>query len=314
MGYNLSSCTKRLKAARKVGLNQPFTCKARSASDELKTSYNNKWDKIYNDTDTAVQSRIAKEHGLSDPKQVDVIGPTNPSAKIKVRNDRDVTYRIPAKEGQIIPDPDNPNAFIRAKGGEPIDVDARKIYNEEFYKTARGKDYYPDLTPDQFAEKMDQLATTRLHPEAYGRGPKDLRIATEEGLKGEAFSDPTQVGLAARYKAEHWYNNAEKAREIGDLGTAETHMAEGMRQTTKQFNNQVVERVKAIKKGVSPEVAEKMKIDPKLTKAVEIMRGPERGISPTLTEKFLKDMGLTPREVSAQVGQYIEMLQKLGPR
>ena len=84
-----------------------------------------------------------------------------------------------------------------------------------------------------------------------------------------------------------------------------------MRQTSKQYDNQVIKRVEALRdKGVD------VKMDPKLDRAMQELKKVERGEqSPAVTEQKLKEIGYnSPQEVAHDSGNYLEMLQKLRPK
>ncbi len=289
--------------------------------DHLKRGMNKQMGTIYDEADKATMERLAKKYGI-DPKDIEVYAPTNPAKNVKVGADRDITYRMRAKTGDVIPvgDPKNPArmTYRKVKPGEVawVDVsyaDAQSIYNEEFYKAAGGPVYAPDMNPAQFAEHMDQLVTNRLHAEAYGRYSGDLRTAINRPSR--MFSDPQQVGQAMGYKADHWYQASSKIRGV-DPGRAETFMAEGMRQTTKQYRNQVGRRAAVLRRAHRrfPNGGYDVKLDPKLEKAVSIMSLPEtHGVAPSTVEAMLQKMGYTPSQVSSEVGLVVEMMQKLGP-
>lgn len=282
--------------------------------NDVKGGMNREMSAVYSQSDKATIERLARKYGVN-PDDIEVFNPTNPTKSVKVGADRDITYRMRAKPGDMIPvpDPKNPAKVIyrKVRPGETawVDVpyaDAQAIYNEEFYKAAGGAGYAPDMSAAQFAEHMDQLCTNRLHAEAYGRHAGDLRVAMSE--PGMAFSDPQQVGKAMGYKADHWYQASEKIRATNPA-QGETFMAEGMRQTTKQYRNQVGRRVAALR-----DAGFDVKIDPKLEHAIEIMSLPEsHGVSPSTVESMLDKMGYTPSQVSQEIGQTVEMLQVLKP-
>lgn len=282
--------------------------------NDVKGGMNREMSAVYSQSDKATIDRLARKYGVN-PNDIEVYNPTNPTKSVKVGADRDITYRMRAKPGDVIPvpDPKNPAKVIyrKVRPGETawVDVpfaDAQAIYNEEFYKAAGGAEYAPDMSAAQFAEHMDQLCTNRLHAEAYGRHAGDLRVAMSE--PGMAFSDPQQVGKAMGYKADHWYQASEKIRATNPA-QGETFMAEGMRQTTKQYRNQVGRRAAALR-----DAGFDVKIDPKLERAIEIMSLPEsHGVSPSTVESMLDKMGYTPSQVSQEIGQTVEMLQVLKP-
>lgn len=284
----------------------------------------------------------------------EVAKPTNPSKEVKIGMDQDITYRERAKMNSAIPDPDNPNSFgikvgeakhqhLYRKPGEviiehkdmirvpdpknpgsfivkevdPIMVDVKaseikNIHAEKFYEAATGQKATDLAAAEKFAKEQGQVVTDRLHKEAYGRGMSDLKIATSE--PGKAFSDPTQIGKAIGYKAHEFYQDAQKIRATNPL-QAESLIAEGMRQTTKQFDKQLIPRLNAISEQFEKMGMTKPTIPPRLEKAVDIMKFTEKaGIAPaTIESRILKETGLSIDDVSTQVGEFVEALQKLKP-
>lgn len=82
-----------------------------------------------------------------------------------------------------------------------------------------------------------------------------------------------------------------------------------MRQTTKQFANQVNRRADALR-GQGHD----LNIDPKLAKAIDEMKKVESGEkSPAQVEEALGKMGWTPFDVATEIGKQLEMMQKLKP-
>ena len=154
----------------------------------------------------------------------------------KVSFDRDLTMRV-----RTI-DPRTARVVYR---DIPSTTTAR-IYNEEFYKAAKGVDQAP--TPsrklidtgerasvdfkdthvsmdnhlrdplaiddaDTFAKVMDQASTDRLHPEAYGTGQADLDTATKDSFRGRDLTDATGTAKTVEFKVQHWMNEADELRE-----------------------------------------------------------------------------------------------------
>jgi hypothetical protein len=230
--------------------------------------------------------------------EVHIAEPTNPTGgKVKAGADRDYTMRAKpagANEAKDIP------------SGQVQDE-----YNKHFFDSAGGKDMakrtgLPE-DPGHFTEKMDQVATDKLHKEAYGSGPRDLETALKK--PGQAFSDPNQVGKAIEYKGDHWTNK-------GDF-------YEGSRQTMKQFDNQALGRFKAMdqhveelqKAGQLPKDFALKPPSPQVSEGVEILRKVHQpnGISPMQAEEELRKIGMTPQDVSRGVGDYVDSLQRAAP-
>ena len=297
-------------------------------SDVLKKEFNKEMETIYKKTDKQVVEELCKKNGinpdalrehppgsgifyneLTGRPDVVVVKPTNLKAGVSVGADRDVTVRVRQYGDQLVADPENPGQFIRAGDkGVLADVpskDLAPIYNEAFHKAA-GAD--KSISAEEFAHTMDQVATDRRHAEAYGRGQKDLAVAISK--PGDAFSDVAQVSKAAQYKSEHLYDQAHKLAAEGRFQEAETAMGEGMRQTTKQFDRQVMGRAEALAaQGVDVTIPQRLQGD------IAIMKKAQTdGWSPAQIANELKARGTTVELVTQQSAGLLESMQKLRPR
>lgn len=317
-----------------------------SRPNELKKAFNGEMGAVYRKTDEQVVRDLCQQNGM-DFKQlreqppgsgiyyneltgrpdIVVVKPTNPVATTrvnaqgelefikpveKVGADRDVTVRVRRCGDQLVADPAHPGQFIRA--GEhgvltdvPSDVLASS-YNDAFHEAAGAKTHYRDLTPKQFADRMDQVATDRLHAEAYGRGQKDLQVAI--GQPGAAFSDAEQVAKAAQYKSEHLYKQAHELAAKGQLKEAETALGEGMRQATKQFDRQVLGRAEALQaQGVKVQVPKDLQQHMAIMKQAQV-----QGWSPARVAEALRQQGTSVEAVTQRSAGLLESMQKLRPR
>ena len=271
------------------------------------------------------------------PHEIKVFNPTNKKTEIKVGADRDITMRYPPAPGEIVyvPHPDQPGRYVLGKvnpdgtasvrntRGEivrvkaaDVDVPSRMLeeaYNKNFYEAVTGRKAGAGdgAAIRETADLYDQCCTDRLHPEAYGRFPWDLDTAI--GEPGRGFTDPQQVGGAMAFKGQHWFRKAEVARDLGDHATAETNMAEGMRQMSKQWKNQVMRRRDA---AAGPPINAKLSpVDSRLEKAVNIMdEVGKQKLTPADAEARLKKLGYSPDGVAEDVGKQVEALQKLQPQ
>jgi len=275
-------------------------------SDALKKAMNAEMNSIYRKTDRNVIKRVARELGV-DPKDVKMVKPTNPSDVVKVGADRDITVRI-TKEIKV-------NGKISKIEFDVPHEKLQRIYDEEFYKAAKGHKYAPGMKPSEFTKKMDQVCTSSTHPDAYGikadpklhpTHPGDLDIALKH--PGRDFLDPTGVGKTAAYKGHELFRESEKIRHINPA-KAEELMGEGMRQVTKQYKNQVIARANALRaQGYA------VKVPDKLDDAIKILNRVDKGLAPVDAEKLLKEIGYTPDKVATRIGEVIEEMQKLKPR
>ena len=112
------------------------------------------------------------------------------------------------------------------------------------------------------------------------------------------------------HKGNEWYEKAHQI-EHSNPSEAEGYRAEGMRQTSKQYDNQVKARVEALRsQGVE------VKTNPNLEGAMGEMKKVERGEqSPAQAEANIKKLGFdSPEQVGYESGKYLESLQKLRPK
>jgi uncharacterized RDD family membrane protein YckC len=237
------------------------------AADNVRKGFSEDLGQSYNQAHDAAKQRIAKEYGVH-PDDVKVVQPTNKPGAVpepdpsgfakkpkgapkthgddivqtpgkvpdnvnpkKASFDQDVTYRV-KQEG------------IDPRTGKPISghvdvpkTDAKRIYNDEFYKARHdgklpyqknpdgsikmGSDGKPAIDTkavDDYNHKMDQSVTDRLDAEAYGTGDKDLQTATNSNVKGRDFSDVEGVGKTMEHKQYEWRNEAQNMqKQAGSL-------------------------------------------------------------------------------------------------
>lgn len=249
----------------------------------------------------------------------------------KISYDKDITVRI---EQEVR----DPRTGKLTKGY--VDVpskDLKRIYNDEFYKAAKNGEiplketsvkgmYEVDYKKiDNYAKRMDQTTTDRLSADAYGTGDQDLKIALKDNYRNKAFTDVEAIGKTMEFKANEWdklgkdfYDKALEAEKKGNFTKAyelrikgEDCKTESIRQTVKQFNNQVLKRVE-VANSLKPGTA---KIPNKLFEAIKVMEqvGKPGGISSAEADAILREMGLTAQRVAEQSSAIMEGLQKLSP-
>ncbi|WP_395715648.1 RDD family protein [Prosthecobacter sp.] len=240
---------------------QALNVRQGEAADSVRKGFSEDLGQSYNQAHMAAKERISLEYGVH-PDDVKVVQPTNkpglvpkpdPSAiakkpkgtpltrgddftqrpgKVpevdpkKASFDQDVTYRVPQKGI----DPRTGQPFIGK-----VDVpkaDAKRIYNEEFYKARHGgelpyekhlngtrkldkagKPIIDRAKVDDYAHKMDQSVTDRLDAEAYGTGDKDLQTATNSNVRGRDFSDVEGVGKTMEHKQYEWRNQSQQMQK-----------------------------------------------------------------------------------------------------
>jgi len=289
--------------------------------DSIKTAYNqNMKQLITDDVDQVVKEKIAQRYGV-DPKDVEVVKPTNPAAKPKIGSDLDFTIKVKAKPGEIVPDPNKPGNFIQVKPGDNLtkDVpvkDAQEIYNRELYNKVTGEPIPTDpekykafqAEADKLAHDMDHVAGHRVGAESYGASQQDLETILKKS--GGRFTDPEQAGMVASYKSTHLYQQAENIAKV-DPGKAEQLVADGMRQTTKQYGNLIETRM-----GVLQSQGVEAAVDSRLTKAVEILKQVEtKGMAPAKAEAMLKtELHMSKDDVANMLGGQLAKLHMMKPK
>jgi hypothetical protein len=286
--------------------------------DSVKLAYNQNMKQfITNDVDQVMREKIAQRYGI-DPKDVEIVKPTNPTGKPKIGNDLDFTVKVKAKPGEIVPDPNKPGSFVQVKPGDNLtkDVpikDAQEIYNRELYSKVTGEPIPTDpekfkafqAEADKLAHDMDHVAGNRVGAESYGASQQDLEVILQKS--GGQFTDPEQAGMVASYKSTHLYQQAENMAGV-DPGKAEQLVADGMRQTTKQYNNLIETRV-----GVLQRQGIEAAVDPRLTKAVDILKQVEtKGLAPAKAEALLKaELNMSKDDVANMLGAQLAKLHRV---
>lgn len=286
--------------------------------DALKMAYNDKMKQlITNDVDKAVKEKIAQRYGL-DVKDVEIIKPTNPSVKPKVGSDVDFTIRVKAKPGEIVADPNNPGKFIKVQPGDVVTKDvpvkeAQQIYNRELYAKVTGEPIPTDPKKlevfqeqaNKLAHDMDHVAGHRVGTESYGASQVDLEVILQKN--GGRFTDPEQAGHLAAFKSNHLYAEAETII-TADPNKAEALVAEGIRQTTKQYSTLIETRISALQgKGINASV------DSRLTQAVDILKEVEKtGMAPAKAEAMLKaQLNMNKNDVANMLGNQVAKLHMI---
>jgi hypothetical protein len=160
---------------------------------------------------------------------------------------------------------------------------------------------YKDVPPDKFAHDMDQTVTNRLSNDAYGNSANDLKTATENPTGN--FSDPSGIGKTVEFKANEWYHREGETTQAQH----ETNVQEGMRQTSKQYDNLVNSRLHAINQQRSAAGQPPMTPPPKLQQGIKIMEKVDSGqISPAEAEHQLAQIGKTKEDISHDLGDYVK--------
>jgi hypothetical protein len=312
------------EAALRVQANKQSLGTMKHVPDDLKVAFNKEMRAVYDATDDHVLGRVVERHGIGelvpdpdlskpglkvyrDPATgtiVELFEPTNPKPGISVGADRDFTVYVTK--------PGAPRVSL------PHD-EVREWYADGFYRAMGGDEMAGrlGLPPDKYAvlERLDQAVTSDLHPEAYRNVDAVLKRPWAQ------IGDAQQVGEAAAFKGDHLFERAEMLRSV-DPAAAEDWMAEGARQLTKQWDNQVVGRHDALSRqveylqsnGVLADAYQVKPLPPTLQEAVSVMKQvQEFGLSPADMERRLAAMGLTPRDVSREIGEYLHTMEALRP-
>jgi len=255
-----------------------------------------------------------KPDGTSDPtitvymdkhgNQIHLASPTNPSSVPKVGADRDFTARL-----------------RRAGSSRVDDVPHEKL--RPMYETALRNNVADDARalglPDDaasLAQRLDHEITSGFHLESY----TDLETILYN--PGGKLQDPEQIRLAMRYKGEHWMQQrvAEASKTAGrnvtEAEIIESFVAEGMRQTSKQFGNQVVPRFEEANKLRLLAKKEPLVMPKRLQDSFDILArvNPKPPVKPSLSpveaERLLFDLNTSPSKFADEMGAFLEMVEK----
>lgn len=207
-------------------------------------------------------------------------------------------------------------------------ADTKRVFGEKYYKQFHdgklptkmdnGIEVVDSKAVDQFAKEMDVSAVDHRAAEGYGASDADLKEMLKKDGTVKKLGDIEAGTKTMEYKANEWENQATELRKEAEKATgaekaqllakAEGLSEESMRQTTKQFNNQICEQVKAINLAKGQDV---VKIPDKLFTAINVMEkvGTD-SLSVVEAEEILKGMGMTPKGVSQQMSSLMEAMQK----
>ena len=242
----------------------------------IKNQFNRQMQDIYRNVDQRTIERLARDYNVR-PDQIRVVSATNPNrslTNVKVGFDRDITYKI---------------------GNKDIPADKlQEIYNQEFRRVTGGAD----------PTRLGQQAVDRLHAEAYGRQASDLQKA----LSGQSHRivDSQQIGKTISYKAHHSFQEAARAAEPG---VSQRHMFDGMRQVTKQWNNQIKSTMDYLNS--TSNAGRQVRVPARLQEAIRIMDQVNHGVSPAEITQQLRSLGMTPTDVATQAGDFFDTIIRL---
>jgi hypothetical protein len=316
----------------KHGLYQVNRLKDANAA-QTRVAIKNEMQKVYDATDKKVCDELTEKYrkpsadGTVHEPQVRRKEITNepkpgdpPKDPTKVPIDRDVTFERKARPGEWIPDPEKPGTFVQADGSEWVDIPSSQsgqIYDKKFQETAlegasaQTRAKYAKMSPEEFGRRMDQTVTDRLSNDAYGRGASDLDTAVRN--PAGSFSDPAGVGKTSEFKAQEWFEKAGHAKTPIER---ETCIAEGMRQTSKQFGNQIEGRLEVLNRyrgEGSPNPGLPKVVPPQELKAgIDILKKVADGsISPVVADARLASMGMTREVVANKLGDFLDSIYRM---
>jgi hypothetical protein len=289
--------------------------------------------------------RLALELGL-DPKNVSNVQATNSMDTSGVGDIKGVAVKsdFGVKKGTT------PRKFTEAdvdlnslekKGGERISIDLDQTYrmeikmkdgtviakdipadkviriqNEEVYKVWNDGQLplKPDGTVDhdavkKFADDMDYTVVDARSADAYGT-IGDLQQALKNDGTIRKYDDPEVVSKAISYKSDEWLVKGGKKMTDGNIIGAEGDIAEGIRQSTKQYESQLVYQVKAINADTG---TTKLVIPDRLAEGMEILKQIGYGegkLSPAEAESILNEMGTNTQDVMKLLADEVEIINR----
>lgn len=225
--------------------------------------------------------RVALELGL-DPKNVSNAQATNTMDTSGIGDIKGVAVKSDFKvktdaQAKVYTEADLNLAGLEKKGGEKISIDLdqtyrmqiemkdgtviskdipaekiREIQNEEVYKIwndgklpLKGDGSIDHDLVKKFADDMDYTIVDARSADAYGT-LGDLQQALKNDGSIRQYSDPEAVSKTIAYKSDEWMHKGGQKMAGGDLIGAEGDIAEGIRQSTKQFESQYIYQIKAI--------------------------------------------------------------------
>ncbi|MBU4461254.1 MAG: hypothetical protein KJ579_11845, partial [Verrucomicrobia bacterium] len=226
------------------------------------------------------------------------------------------------------------DATARLDGKDIPAAQSRQALSEAFFEAATGK---KPTTPAEraeavrFAEEHNMVATDRLHPEAYGRTPRDAAQILGPD-KRTPVRDPAQLSGAIQYKSDAARNEAIRLREEaarvdleaqalkdqGRMGEAIAKVKEAdairLRADGKAFD-QTYQGVKQLDRQVQPRVeAMGGQVPAHVQKGMDILRQVDSlEISPEQARQKLAAMGETVESITRKSAGLVEAAQVLKP-
>jgi hypothetical protein len=241
-------------------------------------AYNQRLQQIFGNVDKQVLDDLATRLHC-DPSDLWMPPASNQSAQIKIGFDRDITIRLNGRD---------------LSPGQWDD-----LYRQRLFENTR--QYFPDgVTADDVMQRLDHTLTNKFHPEAYGADETALNLATSR--QAHMIADAEQVGNAITYKGMKHFDEAAKFRTLDPL-RFEDEISEGMRQLTKQWDNQVMPAAQHFNASVQSS---------RLNQAIDIMKNVNNGVPTVEIERALQAIGYTKEQVALDLGKQFETIVKLG--
>lgn len=264
------------------------------STDAFKTQLNQDIAAVQQETRELIRTRL-EERGVSRERVTffEATNPPKPGDPVKVGQDWDMTVRIDGRDVPTrISQPIAHEAYYEAATGNKPPPRGDAAARAEYRRVA-----------NHYAEQQSLAVTDYQYREAYGGSPTEGgRIIA--GPKDARLRDPVQLTEVIEYKSTEARNMAAHLREEGKLGSAVGRDIEEMRQSTKQFEKQVVPRVEAMGGTIPEHIAE----------GQAIMKRIDSGeLTPAQAREQLAQMGETPESLTRKTAQLVEAAQVLQP-
>lgn len=296
------------------------------APEALRVRVNQALRRVYNDVDEAAKGTIRSIINATDDELATLAGQTGRSVddlkrfrdqihEIARRNDVDPkTLRISTDDFSANPgskvgrDRDVTFFVDDATGKHLSDVHhdiSKNIYEDELWRRTRGTDVPGPGDVARHAEELDQMVTSRWHPEAYNSGDSTFGEFLNTGRPPTATRLEDVIDTM-NVKSQHWWHLA--ANEADPILRSQK-IAEGMRQATKQWDRIIEPRVGRYLGDAS--MASRVRIPPDLEVGIEIFRKVEQGhVTPRQAQEMLNRLGMTKESVLTKMTGFFEAVEK----
>ena len=296
------------------------------ATDDLRRRVNQTLRRVYDDVDDAAKNRIRSIINAGDDELGDLAAQSGRSVEDlrRFRDEvRDIARKNNVDPGDLRITTDDFSANPGTKVGRDRDVTffvddatgkhltdvhhdvSKNLYEEELWRRTRGTDVPGPGDVARHAEELDQMVTSRWHPEAYNSGDSSFGEFLNTG-RPPTVSRLDDIRDTMNIKSEHWWHMA--AREADPIRQSQ-QIAEGMRQATKQWDRIIEPRVGTYLGEAS--LAAKVKIPGDLQVGLDIFRKVETGaITPRQAQAMLGELGMTHEAVLHKMTGFFEGIEK----